>query len=78
MTTKILALTDAPGNLVRFVPLPGQRHGVVGVAPLIDGIEFDGLSGEGVRRQLAGDRRERARRQGGDPTPTPPQGGHQL
>ncbi len=25
MTTKILALTDALGNLVRFVLLPGQR-----------------------------------------------------
>ena len=26
MTTKILALTDALGNLVRFLLLPGQRH----------------------------------------------------
>lgn len=26
MTTKILALTDALGNLVRFVLLPGQRY----------------------------------------------------
>ena len=37
MTTKILALTDALGNLVRFVLLPGQRFDTVGVAPLIDG-----------------------------------------
>jgi hypothetical protein len=26
---------------VRFVLLPGQRHDTVGVAPLIEGIEFD-------------------------------------
>jgi transposase len=38
-----LALTDALGNLVRFVLLPGQRHDTVGVAPLIEGIEFDAL-----------------------------------
>jgi transposase len=38
-----LALTDALGNLVRFVLLPGQRYDTIGVAPLIKGIEFDGL-----------------------------------
>jgi transposase len=43
MTTKILALTDALGNLVRFVLLPGQRFDTVGVARLIDGVEFGGL-----------------------------------
>jgi transposase len=43
MTTKILALTDALGNLVRFELLPGQRFDTVGVAPLIEGVEFDGL-----------------------------------
>ena len=43
MTTKILALTDALGNLVRFVLLPGQRFDTVGVAPLIEGVEFGGL-----------------------------------
>jgi len=43
MTTKILALTDALGNLVRFVLLPGQRFDTVGVAPLLDGIEFEAL-----------------------------------
>src|SRR5882724_133516 len=43
MTTKILALTDALGNLVRFVLLPGQRFDTVGVAPLIDGLSFDAL-----------------------------------
>ncbi|TJV45097.1 MAG: IS5 family transposase [Mesorhizobium sp.] len=43
MTTKILALTDALGNLVRFVLLPGHRFDTVGVAPLIDGVAFGGL-----------------------------------
>lgn len=43
MTTKILALTDALGNLVRFVLLPGHRFDTVGVAPLIHGIDFGGL-----------------------------------
>ena len=43
MTTKILALTDALGNLVRFVLLPGQRFDTIGVPPLIANIEFGGL-----------------------------------
>ena len=43
MTTKILVLTDALGNLVRFHLLPGQRFDTVGVAPLIKDIEFGGL-----------------------------------
>ena len=43
MTTKILALTDALGNLVRFVLLPGNRFDTVGVAPLIKDIGFGGL-----------------------------------
>ena len=43
MTTKIPALTDALGNLVRFVLLPGQRFDTVGVASLLDGIEFGAL-----------------------------------
>jgi transposase len=43
MTTKILALTDALGNLVRFVLLPGHRFDTVGVAPLIKGVEFGAL-----------------------------------
>ena len=46
MTTKIVALVDALGNLVRFVLLPGQRHDSVGVAPLISGIEFGALLGD--------------------------------
>ncbi|AFL50007.1 putative transposase [Sinorhizobium fredii USDA 257] len=43
MTTKILALTDALGNLVRFVLLPGHRFDTVGVPPLIDGVAFGAL-----------------------------------
>ena len=43
MTTKILALTDALGNLVRFVLLPGHRHDTKGLATLIEGITFGGL-----------------------------------
>ena len=43
MTTKILALTDALGNLVRFVLLFGQHFDTAGVAPLIEGIEFCAL-----------------------------------
>lgn len=46
MTTKILALTDALGNLVRFELLPGNRYDTIGVAPLIDGIDFDALLGD--------------------------------
>ena len=37
---------DALGNLVRFVLLPGQRHDLVGVPPLIEGIAFDALIGD--------------------------------
>jgi len=36
-------LTDALGNLVRFVLLPGQRFDTVGVPPLIEGLVFDAL-----------------------------------
>ena len=43
MTTKILALADALGNLVRFTLLPGQRFDTVGVPPLIEGVAFDAL-----------------------------------
>jgi transposase len=43
LTTKILALTDALGNLVRFVLLPGHRYDTLGVAPLIQDIEFEGF-----------------------------------
>ena len=43
MTTKILALTDALGNLVRFALLPGHRFDTVGVPPLIEGVGFEAL-----------------------------------
>ena len=43
MTTKILALTDALGNLVRFRLMPGNRYDSIGVPPLIEGVTFDGL-----------------------------------
>jgi len=46
LTTKIVALVDALGNLVRFVLLPGQRHDIVAVAPLIEGVSFDALLGD--------------------------------
>ena len=43
MTTKIVALVDALGNLVRFILVPGQRHDSVGVAPLITDLDFNAL-----------------------------------
>ena len=43
MTTKILALTDALGNLVKFVLMPGQRHDTKGVKELIADVRFDAL-----------------------------------
>ena len=43
MTTKILALTDALGNLVRVQLLPGHRFDTVGVPPLIDTLSFGAL-----------------------------------
>ena len=43
MTTKIVALVDALGNMVRFLILPGQAHDMKGVAPLIKDISFGAL-----------------------------------
>ena len=43
VTTKIFALVDVLGNLVRFLLLPGQVHEIKGVAPLIKGVSFDVL-----------------------------------
>ena len=43
MTTKIVALVDALGNLVKFLLLPGQAHDMKGVAPLIEAVSFDAL-----------------------------------
>jgi|TARA_B100000959_G_scaffold181332_1_gene189661 transposase len=46
LTTKIVALVDALGNLARFTLLPGQRHDTVGVAPLICEVQFGALLGD--------------------------------
>ena len=46
MTTKIVALVDALGNLARFLLLPGQRHDSVGVEPLLDGVAIGALIGD--------------------------------
>jgi len=43
LTTKIVALVDALGNLARFVLLPGQRHDSLGVGPLITDVDFGAL-----------------------------------
>jgi transposase len=46
LTTKVVALVDALGNLARFVLLPGQRHDSIGVAPLLDGVALGALIGD--------------------------------
>ena len=43
MTTKILAMVDSLGNLVKFLLMPGQYHDFVGVNPLIENIDFEAL-----------------------------------
>ena len=43
LTTKIVALVDALGNLARFVLLPGQRHDSIGVEPLVTDLDLDAL-----------------------------------
>ena len=43
LSTKVLALTDALGNLARFCFLPGQRSEIVGVPSLIAGLSFGAL-----------------------------------
>ena len=43
ITSKILVMCDALGNLVDFVLLPGQRHDITGVPELTDGWRFDGF-----------------------------------
>ena len=59
MSTKVLALTDALGNLVRFVLLPGQRSEIEGVYSLIKGLSFDALiadkafDADHLRKELA-------------------------
>jgi len=41
-----VALADAPGDLVRVVLLPGQRHDTIGVPPLIEGVAFGARLGD--------------------------------
>lgn len=43
MTTKIMAMVDALGNLVDFTLLKGQQHDMAGVKPLIKDKEFGAL-----------------------------------
>lgn len=43
MTTKISALVDALGNLVRFVLLPGQRHEINSIDELLAGLNYVAL-----------------------------------
>ena len=49
MATKILALTDALGNLVRFVLLPVLRYG--GRRPVINDLAFEGFIADKALRQ---------------------------
>ena len=46
MTTKILAMVDALGNLVRFSLMPGQRGETTGVAALMEGIDCGAFLGD--------------------------------
>lgn len=46
MTTKILALVDSLGNLIKFCLMPGQQHDLVGVKPLIENVAFQALLGD--------------------------------
>lgn len=43
MTTKILALVDGLGNLVKFRLISGQYHDLAEVKPLIENMDFDAL-----------------------------------
>ena len=38
--TRIAALVDAPGYLIRFELLPGQAHDLLGTPPLLEGVDF--------------------------------------
>jgi transposase len=43
LTVKVLAFTDALGNLLRFKLLPGQRSEIVGVSDLIEDLTFGAM-----------------------------------
>ena len=45
-TTKIAALVDAPGNLVCFTLLHGQRHDIKSVDDLLEGIDCEAFLGD--------------------------------
>jgi len=61
LTSKIAALVDALGNVVRFVLLPGQRHDIKSVDDLMEGISCEAFIGDkafdakGLRVRLAAD-----------------------
>jgi len=46
LTSKIAALVDGLGNLVRFVLLPGQRHDIKSVDALLAGIACEAFIGD--------------------------------
>ena len=48
LTGKTVTVADAPGHLVRFVPLPGQARDLVGMPDLLEGLEFGALIGDGA------------------------------
>ena len=64
MTTKIGALVDALGNLIKFILVPGQRHDVNLVETLMEGVACEAFIGDKafdsktVRESLAADRIE--------------------
>ena len=45
LARRVIRAAGGADNLARFVLLPGQRHDSAGVAPLIEGIEIDALTG---------------------------------
>jgi transposase len=61
LTSKIAALVDALGNVVRFVLLPGQRHDIESVDDLLAGIACEAFIGDkafdshALRERLAED-----------------------
>ena len=46
LTSKVVAVVDALGYLVRFVILPGQAHDLTGVPDLLEGLPFGPLVGD--------------------------------
>jgi transposase len=46
LSTKILALVDGLGNLVRFIVMPGQRGETTGVIALMEGLSCGAFLGD--------------------------------